>query len=275
MEFENLVLEKRDGIARLTMNRPEKRNALSPELLRDLTTALDDVEADHDLRVVILTGSGSAFSSGFDLSPGREPPSLPETAYWEATHAAPRTLLRLWYLRQPTIAAVNGAAIAAGNVLALACDIVVASDQAQFAEPEIRHVAHSPALLLPFLTAAKPARWFYYTGDPLDAATAEKLNLVNTVVPHEQLQDTAWRMAERIAQVPPFAAQMMKRSLLGAYDAMGFRDAFEQHLMVRMVEGLTPEVPEREALNEIRKALGLRAFLEARDGPFRQERGPG
>lgn len=268
MELETVILEKREGIARLTMNRPEKLNALSPELLRDLNAALDDVEADHEVRVVILTGNGRAFSSGFDLTPGREHPHREVTEGWDASRAAPRTLLRLWYLRQPTIAAVNGYAIATGNVLALACDIVVASDQAQFAEPEVRHVAPSPAVVLPYLTAAKPLRWFYYTGDTLDARTAEKLNLVNKVVPHEQLQDEAWRMALRIARVPPFAAQMMKRSILAVYDAMGFSSAAEHHFSMRQLQSLVPEVPEHEALEGVREALGLRAFLEARDGPF-------
>ena len=146
MAYENVLLEKRDGIARLMLNRPEKLNALSQPLLSDLRAALDEIEADHDIRVAILTGSGRAFSSGFDIAPGRAGRSR-ATARWETSELSARTLLRRWYLRQPTIAAVNGYAMAAGNVLAMSCDLVIASSAAVFAEPEIRHVAH---LRLPF-----------------------------------------------------------------------------------------------------------------------------
>src|SRR5262249_2267571 len=155
------------------------------------------------------TGAGRAFSSGFDIAPGRHRPETPATARWDQTHQAPRTLLRMWYLRQPTIAAVNGFAMAAGNVLAMACDIVIASEQAVFAEPEIRHVAHSPFTMLPFLTHNKHANWFYLTGDGIDPHTAQSWGLVNRVVPADQLERAARQAARRIAMVPPFAAQIM------------------------------------------------------------------
>jgi enoyl-CoA hydratase len=268
MAYENILLEKRGGVAKITLNRPEKLNALSQGLLADLRGALDEIEPDHEVRVVLLTGSGRAFSSGFDIAPGQHREEVPATARWEAMHLAPRTLMRFWYLRQPTIAAVNGYAMAAGNVLALACDLVLASETAQFAEPEIRHVAHSPNTFLPFMTFNKHLNWFYLMGDTIDAQTAKEWGLVNKVVPPDQLEAEAWKTAERLAQVPPFAAQHMKRSIHQTYDKMGFTEAFEHHLVMRMVEGLVPGVPEKEQLNKIRDEHGLRAFLEARDRPF-------
>ncbi len=269
--FANVLLERREGIARITMNRPEKLNALSSELLDDLDAALDLVEADHDVRVVVLTGAGRAFSSGFDIAPGHVRPEIPATARWDQTHKAPRTLLRMWYLRQPTIAAVNGFAMAAGNVLALACDIVIASEQAVFAEPEIRHVAHSPFTLLPFLGHNKHLNWFYLTGDTIDAQTAMTWGLVNAVVPPDRLEETAWQAARRIAFVPPFAAQVMKRSIHQTYDKMGFTAAFQHHLDIRMAEHLVPGVPEKERLNQIRDTQGLRAYLQHRDAAFAEQ----
>jgi enoyl-CoA hydratase/carnithine racemase len=122
------------------LNRPEKLNALSPALLEEFTQALDAINDDQDINVLIVTGAGRAFSSGFDIAPGRHRPDAPVTANWDATHLAPRSVMKLWNMRQPTITAVNGFALAAGNVLALAADIVIASEQAQFGEPEIRHV---------------------------------------------------------------------------------------------------------------------------------------
>ncbi|MBI4640988.1 MAG: enoyl-CoA hydratase/isomerase family protein [Candidatus Tectomicrobia bacterium] len=269
MAYETLIYEKKDSIAKITMNRPEKLNALSGELLADLRDALDEVEKDHDVRVLILTGNGRAFSSGFDLTPGREREHVPPTSVWDTTHLAPRTLLRLWYLRQPTIAAVNGFAMAAGNVLAMSCDILIASEEAVFAEPEIRHVAHSPAIVLPWITSNKHLNWFYLTGDTIDARTAERWNMVNKVVSPDKLQEEAWKAAERIAKVPPFAVQIMKKSIKQAYDKMGFSESVEHHLVIRMAEQLVPGVPEKDQLGQIRQSQGMRAFLEARDGPFR------
>jgi enoyl-CoA hydratase/carnithine racemase len=268
MAFENVVLEKRDGIAKLTLNRPEKLNALSQPLLADLRQALDEVEADHDIRVVILTGSGRAFSSGFDIAPGRARSETPATARWDQSELSARTLLRPWYLRQPTIAAVNGYAMAAGNVLALSCDLVIASSAAVFAEPEIRHVAHSPFTFLPFMTHAKQLNWFYLTGDSISAQTAQEYGLVNKVVEPDQLESEALSAAERVAKVPPYAAQVMKRSIHQVYDKMGFTESLNHHLVIRMVENAVTDVPEKDQLHHVREEGGLRAFLAARDNPF-------
>ena len=268
MSYEFIKLEKADRIATLTLNRPEKMNALSAGLLTEFSDALDDVHNDHDVNVLILTGAGRAFSAGYDISPGQEAPDIPATAAWDAKHLPARTLMKLWHLRQPTIAAVNGHALAAGNVLAMTADIVIAAEHATFGEPEIRFVAHSPAIMLPFTIPLRRLHWLYYTGDTVDAQTAEKWNMVNWVVPAAELMDSARKAASRIANVPPYAVQMMKRSIKGTYEKMGFSEAFEHHLMIRMIEAMQPGVPEKDALEEIKQEHGMRAFLEARDAPF-------
>ena len=152
----------------------------------------------------------------------------------------------------------------------MSCDLVIASTSAQFGEPEIRHVAHSPHVLLPYLTSNRHLREFYYTGDFIDADKAEKWGLVNKVVPAGTALAEATQMAKRIAQNPPFALQMMKRSINAVYEAQGFTEGRDDHLMLRMIEGLTPDVPEKEMLAKVRQEQGMRAFLDARDGPFRE-----
>jgi enoyl-CoA hydratase/carnithine racemase len=269
MAYEFIKLEKSERIATLMLNRPAKMNALSAGLLTEFGDALDDVHNDHDINVLILTGAGRAFSAGYDISPGQEAADIPATAAWDAKHLPARTLMKLWHLRQPTIAAVNGHALAAGNVLAMTADIVIAADNATFGEPEIRFVAHSPAIMLPFMIPLRHLHWLYYTGDTVDAHTAEKWNMVNWVVPAGELMDSARKAASRIANVPPYAVQMMKRSIKGTYEKMGFSEAFEHHLMIRMIEAMAPDVPEKEALEAIKQEHGMRAFLEARDAPFR------
>lgn len=267
--YQFITLEKSERIATLTLNRPEKRNALSAGLLEEFSDALDDVHNDDEVNVLILTGAGRAFSAGYDISPGQEAPDMPATAFWDAKHLPARTLMKLWHLRQPTIAAVNGHALAAGNVLAMTADIVIAAEDAVFGEPEIRFVAHSPAIMLPYMIPFRHLNWLYLTGDTIDARTAEKWNMVNRVVPAEELMSEARKAATRLANVPPYASQMMKRSIKGAYEKMGFSDAFENHLMIRMIEAIMPDVPERDMLAEIREQQGMRAFLEARDALFR------
>ena len=123
--------------------------------------------------------------------------------------------------------------------------------------------------MLPYMIPFRHLHWLYYTGDTIDARTAERWNMVNMVVPAADLMTEARRIAERIAMVPPYAAQTMKRSIKASYEKMGFSEAFEHHLMLRMMESSAADVPEKEALDGIRQEQGLRAFLEARDGPFR------
>ena len=269
MGYEFIKLDKSERIATLTLNRPAKMNALSAGLLAEFSDALDDVHNDHDVNALVLTGAGRAFSAGYDISPGQAQTDAPSTAFWDAKHLPARTLMKLWHLRQPTIAAVNGYALAAGNVLAMTADIVIASEDAVFGEPEIRFVAHSPAIMLPFMIPLRHLHWLYYTGDTIDAHTAEKWNMVNRVVAADALMDEARKAAARIANVPPYAVQMMKRSIKATYEKMGFSEAFEHHLLLRMIEAMALDVQEKEALEAIKQEQGMRAFLEARDAPFR------
>ena len=269
MAYENLLYDKSaEGIATITLNRPEKLNALDLGLLKDIRDVLDEIQGDDEVRVVVLTGAGRAFSAGFDISPGQMREDMDATLLWDYTNLSAETVTKIRDLRQPTIAAVAGFCLAAGHTLAHSCDIVIAAENAQFGEPEIRHVAHTPAPILPYIMPMRQAYWLYYTGDTIDAQTALSFNMVSKVVPTESLNDATLSVARRIALVPPFAAQMMKRSIQTAYDNMGYTKTIRDHLMIRQMQGLTPDVLEREMLNDIREEQGLRAFLEVRDGPF-------
>jgi enoyl-CoA hydratase/carnithine racemase len=274
LEFENLTYEARDGVAQITMSRPEKLNALSQELLADLRAVLDAITVDDEIHCVILTGSGRAFSSGFDLTPpGRDANDENPLRTTEGTTAMIKsnfdTLIRIWNLRQPVIAAVNGHAIAAGCDLALVCDITLASAEARFGEPENRHLALSPLMIGPYVGPFKQMHEFYYTGDTVDAETAASWGIVNRVVPPEQLLAEAWRVATRIARVPSYSTFMTKSSLRRTYELMGFRQAQDQH---RLHDTLVIGAVGIEAKDRMMTALreeGLKAFLELRDGPFR------
>lgn len=268
-EYQDLLLERHGSVARLIINRPKRLNSLRlPESRDEMLRALDEIERDESLKVVIITGAGEkAFSTGWDLE------SIDDfnLAQLEAILRGNLELFfKVWYLRQPVIAAVNGYALAAGAALALSCDLVVAADHARLGEPEIRHYALSPMLFMPYLTHSKFLHEYYYTGDLVDAETMLRLGLVNRVVPADQLDAESMRLAQRIAKVPAYPLEMTKRSLRHIYDAMGFHQAMRQHALADALV-IGADLPEQRQLMDIMVQQGLRAFLEARDGPFREE----
>ena len=275
MAYEYLLSEQADGVATITLNRPEKHNALSQGLLTELREVLDMIEVDTDIRAVVITGAGrQAFSTGFDLNPRELAVGAPQDeADWNRSIKLNfDTLMRIWNLRQPVIAAVNGYAVAAGSNLALICDITIAAENATFGEPEIRHFALSPLLLLPYLANnSKAMHYLYYSGDTIGAEEALKLGLVSKVVPQDQLQTEARRIARRIGQVPAYAVQLTKRSIKSAYEMMGFKNAMELHRANDALVIDASQIEEKRNLMRVLQEQGLRAFLELRDGPFRQE----
>lgn len=266
----DILYEKIDNVAKVTLNRPDKYNALSQNLLRELREVLDEINDDADVRVVILTGAGEkAFSTGFDLATREE--SGDEDAMGRRIKRNFETIIRIWNLRQPVISAVNGYAIAAGSNLAMICDITIASENAAFGEPEIRHFALSPLLLLPYIIGYKHLHYLYYTGDTIDAFEAQRLGMVNKVVPLEKLQDEALRIARRIAKVPPYAVQTTKRSIKGAFEMMGFKNTMEYHRSNDALVIDSSRIEEKVKIMDILQNQGFKAFLEYRDGPFREE----
>ena len=274
MAYEYLLVERNEGVVTITLNRPEKHNALSQGLFTELRAALDEIEVDKSIRVVVITGAGrQAFSTGFDLNPRELATDAPrDEADWNRLIKLNfDTLLRIWNLRQPVIAAVNGHAVAAGSNLALICDITLAAENATFGEPEIRHYALSPLLLLPyFANNSKVMHYLYYSGDTIGAEEALKLGLVSKVVPQDRLLSEAQRIAWRIAQVPAYAVQLTKRSIKAAYDMMGFKNAMELHRANDALVIDASQIEEKRQLMGTLMEKGLKAFLEQRDGPFRE-----
>ncbi|MBI3965874.1 MAG: enoyl-CoA hydratase [Chloroflexi bacterium] len=210
MSYQTLLVDQQDGIVTVTINRPERRNAVIPEMMHELLDALDKVESDPNARVVILTGAGEAFCSGADLkvtqqwmSQGRDVLQNSFNPYWvRLVHAG---FGRLRALPRPVIAAVNGVATAGGCDIALACDIRIASERASFGEGYIK-IGLIPAgggtFFLPRLVGTGWACELIFTGDPIPAAQAEKIGLVNRVVPHDQLLGSARELAAKLAQRP-------------------------------------------------------------------------
>lgn len=271
LQYETLLLEKDGGVAVLTLNRPERLNAFSGKMLEDLPRALDAVDQDPDVRCLVITGAGDrAFSTGFDLD-GNEPEKRTDRLR-DAIEKNFHLLLKVWNMKKPALAAVNGYAIAAGSNLAMICDVVVASDRARFGEPEVRHFALSPLMLQPWFNAnAKMIHYLYYTGDTIGAEEALRLGMIAKVVPHEQLMAEAMRMAHRMAMVPAYTLQMTKDSLRRAYEIMGFMNALHYHRNNDTLVLGAVGIPEKDEYFELMARGDLKAFLEKRDGPFKRQ----
>ena len=266
MTFPDLTFETRGAVARIAIDRPHRLNALRMGVSdKALIEALDRVVGDEAIRVAILTGSGDkAFCTGWDLE------AIEETQLGELEALIRGNLelfFKVWHLPKPVIAAINGYALGTGSALALACDLALAADDARLGEPEVRHGALSPFLILPFLTHSKAVHEIYYSGDLVGAEDLLRLGLVNRVVAADALDDAAWRYAERLARVPPLSLQLAKRSLRATYDIIGLTAAVRQHGLADTI-AIGADAPEQRALLDILVQRGMKAFLEARDGPF-------
>lgn len=224
------------------------------------------------MRVVILTGAGRAFSSGADLGGQRAEGGRTLDEWWSRMQ---ENELRQFMIRdfpKPVIAAVNGYALGRGCELALWCDVVLASEDAKFGEPEIRH-GSMVASMIPWLANPQLAKLLILTGDTIGAQEAREMGLAAKVLPADHLLPEAERIAQRIAMVPPFAVQYNKAAINGMYDAMGFRMGVELgHKLEVLCHSRIPEVEiEGVNLERRRREGGVKAFLEARDGPFKEE----
>jgi enoyl-CoA hydratase/carnithine racemase len=204
-----VLLEKQGGVGWLTLNRPDQRNAINQDMRDGLAAALSDLDGDATIRVVVLSGSGSAFCAGVDLT--------------EATNgdpaARPPVAASFWEFRKPVIAALNGAAVGGGLEIALACDIRLAAESARFGLTEVK-IGSLPGSggtqLLPRVVGASHAARLLFTGDLIDAQEAHRIGLVSECVTSAELAGRAREIAERIARNAPLSLLAAKRSLRAA-----------------------------------------------------------
>jgi enoyl-CoA hydratase/carnithine racemase len=219
MDEKHILYEVKENIAFITLNRPEAKNAFSPEMLRLWREYLETAKADDVVRVIIVTGKGDTFCSGGDIkdmAEGKLRSWDMKRFLWDGVH---RIVLTLEDLDKPVIAAINGAAMGAGLDMALMCDLRVVSNKARLAESYIAMglvPGDGGAYFLPRLVNTSKALELLLTGDALNAEEALGLGIVNKVVPHEHLMEETIKLAQKIADKPPLAVRMMKRAVYQA-----------------------------------------------------------
>jgi enoyl-CoA hydratase len=217
MEYQNVIVERDGAIAVVTLNRPQALNALSYGLVKDLSRALEDLDADSEVRVMIVTGGEKVFAAGADIKELAnlgpfDPPVIERLAYRD----------RINEISKPVIAAVSGFALGGGCELAMSCDIIIASETARFGQPEVNLgiiPGSGGTQRLTHLLGKHRAMELVLTGDFLSAADAERLGLVNRIVPVELLLEEAKNVARKIAAKPVLAVRAAKQTVLKAANA--------------------------------------------------------
>jgi len=253
--MDTVKLDIRDRIAVITINRPEKRNALSLEVREDLYQRLKEVDSREDIRAAIITGAGEAFVAGADIASMKD--YTVEDAL-EASRNGSRIFSFIENMKIPVIAAINGWALGGGCELALACDIRICSDDARFGQTEVKIgiiPGYGANIRLPRLIGAGKAKELIYTGRIIDAAEAERIGLVNSVVSKEDLMDEAIKLAGRISKGPA-SINLAKQAINKAFD-LEMNDALE--LSSKLYGDVYNTRDSREGIN---------AFLEKRKPEF-------
>ncbi len=214
--LETLIVERVDGVVTVTMNRPARKNAANGTMWSELLATFDDVATDRNDRVMILTGAGDAFCSGADLGDAANVAGRPGDPYLLQMRALGDVALRLHRFPKPTIAKVGGIAAGAGMSMALGCDLVIASETARFSQIFSKRglsIDFGASWLLPRLIGLHRAKELAFLADIIDAEQAERIGLVNRVVPADQLDGLVGEWAERLAAGPPLALSMTKTML--------------------------------------------------------------
>ena len=268
MDLQTLRCEREGPLAWITLNRPEKLNAISKTMVAELNRAMDEAEADEQVRVILLNGEGRAFSAGFDLEPeavsGRTPEEEAAALKQELRNDFD-LIMRFWDSPKPTIAAVHGYCLGGALELAVACDLTVAAHGCRLGEPEVKFGSGIVALLLPFLCGTKRARELLLTGnDRVTPEQAEAWGLVNRVVDPELLLDEARTLAREIARNDPLAVRLTKQALNRACEIPPMREALEHALQIDITIETT-ETDESRQFNEILRKEGARAAIAWRD----------
>lgn len=262
--LDDVLYEKRDSYAVITLNRPVVLNAINWSIARRLEAALDQAEADDAVRVVILTSAGRAFSSGGDIQSTPPEDGLPVPSMFDLN-------LRIWRMPKPVIAAVRGYAVGQGHELAGMCDFTIAAEDAVFGELQIRHGFGPPMLITPFLTGPKQAKELLMLGERVSAQEALRLGIVNRVVANDALMAAAEEMAAKLIALPQGTVRANKLLVNHVYELAGFNQALhyrDDPVMGKVAEMRTESLdPHLAVLRE----QGWEAFRQSRDALYRAE----
>jgi enoyl-CoA hydratase len=238
-------------------------------MVNELRAELNSAAVDDKTKVLVLTANGRAFSSGYDLSELAED-EISGALRWHGILEDDVSLtMQLWSFPKPTIAAVHGWVLAGGCELAMACDMIIATDKAKFGEPEVKYGSGPATLLMPFIIGQKKTNELLFTGDTIDAEEALRIGLINKVVSEESLHDEVRALIKKIAPTPLSTLRLTKIGLIRAQEATGIRQAISANMDVSAILNGS-DSPEQKEFDEIVRKEGLKQALAWRDARFEE-----
>ena len=267
MVYETITYEVDGRVAIITLNRPQRLNAISLALRDEVVDAVAKADKDGEVRVVIMTGAGGkAFSAGYDIKESAERPKRSLEEWRERLAGDCAFTYSVWNCSKPVIAMIDGFCLAGALEFAQMCDVRYCSDDASFGVVETRFSSGIATLIMPWVIGAR-CRELIFTGDKIDAQEALRIGLVNRVFPKADLRAETLKIARRMSQVALACLQWNKRAINNLYETQGFNAAMRYGVEACSIMDAS-ETPEYQKFDEIRRAKGLNEALRWRDSQF-------
>ncbi len=272
MSYKFILTEAKGHVLKITLNRPEKLNAISPDLRRELVDAVLQGEADNDVHALVIKGAGRAFSSGYDISPASPDRRTP----YEVLNIREdiQNMQRLvadwaliWNLSKPVVAQVHGYCLAGGSDLALHCDMIIAAEDAQIGFPAVRALGAPPTHMWTYMVGPQWAKYFLLTGNLISGKEAERIGLVLKAVPAARLEQEADDLTALLAKIDKDMLAANKSIVNKAVELMG-RSMLQQ--LAAENDAIAHKAPVVAEFHRIAREKGVKAALEWRDGKFRE-----
>lgn len=278
MDFTTLTYAIEERVATITLNRPERLNAINDEMPGEIRQAVETANRDDEVHVIVLTGAGRAFCSGYDLQEYAEKPNSPYTQEmpwdpmidFELMYGNTQDFMSLWRSYKPTIAKIRGYAVAGGSDIALCCDLIVMADEAKIGYPPARVWGCPTTAMWVYRIGAERAKRMLLTGDLITGTEAKEIGLVIDSVPESRLDDRVDELAERIKGVPRNQLMVQKMMVNQAYDNMGLAGT---QTIATIFDGITRHSPEGIWFKRRAEEAGFRQAVHDRDsgGPIADE----
>lgn len=265
-----LLYEKKGKVGNIIINRPKARNAFNQELVENLGGFIRRADEDRDTNAIVISAVGDkAFSAGFDIKESIGDPIVDVVPRRENTRLELETWREVWRCKKPVIASVQGFCIGGGLHLALMCDLIVASEDAVFGEPEVAFSYVPDILIEPWKLPMNKARQLLYLGEYLTAEELRECGVVNKVVPFEKLKEETDKIAERLASMPPDTMAMLKYQVNKTYEIQGITNAMDFAAEIFSLCRINQAQTQKE-FNDIVNSQGLKAALDWKNGKTQQ-----
>ncbi len=274
MSYETILYDKSERVARITLNRPERLNAISAAMPGELERAVGEANQDTEVRAIILRGAGRAFCAGYDLTPqafGGVAAPASDGAAWDPVvdysviSRFVSHFMSLWHSRKPVLAQVQGWCVGGGTDMVLCSDLIIAAEDAQIGYPPARVWGSPTTAMWIYRLGLEWAKRLLLTGDAVDGKTAERIGLIYKAVPADRLEAEVEGLAARMANIPASQLISMKLLVNQAYENMGLRTS---QLIGSILDGLMRHTPEGLAWRRLADEKGVKEALDQRDGPF-------